>query len=115
MCKKLNEKDIRLLTIARESVQWLSAARASDVDVNNDAELYDFCLEHVENEGDHVKAYDAWGGYGEFSIDVIGFASVFVVQALDIETEDFHLSLEEALGEAEEIASCYQPSEDEDG
>ena len=38
-----------------------------------------------------------------------------MVQALDIETEDFHLSLEDALEEAEDIASCYPPPEDEDG
>ena len=103
-----------MLTIARESEQWLSAARASDIDVSNDAELYDFCREHIENEGDHIKTYEAWGGYGEFFVDVIGFAGVFMVQALDIDTEDFHLSLEDALGEAEDIASCYQSSEDED-
>ena len=109
-----NEKDKGLLTIARESEQWLSAARASDIDVSNDAELYDFCREHIENEGDHIKTYEAWGGYGEFFVDVIGFAGVFMVQALDIDTEDFHLSLEDALGEAEDIASCYQSSEDED-
>ena len=103
-----------MLVIARRSEKWLSAARARDIDVNDDAELHDFCREHVGNEGVHLKTYDARGGYGEFFVDVIGFDGVFVVQALDIETEDFHLSLNDALEEAEDIASCYQLPEDED-
>lgn len=110
----LDEKDKRLLTIARRSKSWLSAARASNIDVADDSELHSFCIGNLGYYGNVIETYDAWGGYGEFHVQVIEFDGVFTVEALDIPTEDFHLSLDDAVGEAEDIASCYQPPEEEE-
>jgi hypothetical protein len=111
---ELDEKNKRLLTVVRRSEKWLSAAHASNIDVADDSELHTFSIDNLGYYGNLVDTYEASGGYGEFHVQVIEFDSVFAVQALDIPTEGFHLSLDDAVGEAEDIASCYQPHEEQD-